>query len=247
VSRFARQVRAEQRLFWRNRGSAFFTFLLPLIFLGFLALVGRDKEVDGRPYADHFVPGMLGVAVVMTTFAGLAITLTIRRERGILKRMRGTPLPPAEYLAALVVSTALVLAVEALVVLLVGRAFLDVEVPRPHELIGLVLLGAACFAGLGIAVTRLVPNAEGSSAVINAIYLPVLVLSGAFYPVDDLPGVFGWISSALPLTHLLTAMQDVVTAGGVRGAHLAGLGVVVGWGLAGALLARRTFRWEPRG
>ena len=244
--RFGRQVRAEQLLYWRNRGAAFFTFLLPIIFLALLGVVGRGKEVDGRPYADYFVPGMLGVAVVMTTFAGLAITLTIRRERGILKRVRGTPLPPGEYLGAFVASTALVLALEGVVVLALGSVAFGVDLPsRWFELIGLIVLGALCFAGLGIAVTPRVPNAEGSSAVVNAIYLPVLVLSGAFYPVDGMPGALRWVSDALPLTHLLRAMEDVFVRDGVSGTHAAGLGVVVAWGLVGALVARRTFRWEP--
>ena len=102
VRRYLRQVSAEQRVYWRNVPSAFFTFFLPILFLVFLGLFGRDRIVDGRPYAVFFVPGMLGMAVVMTTFAGLAITLVIRRERGMLKRVRGTPLPPLVYLGALV-------------------------------------------------------------------------------------------------------------------------------------------------
>jgi ABC-2 type transport system permease protein len=109
-----------------------------------------------------------------------------------------------------------------------------------------VLLGASCFAGLGIAVTRLVPSAEGSSAVVNAIYLPVLIVSGSFYPVEDLPRVLRLVAEALPLSHLLTALQDVFVDGGVRRAHLAGLGILVLWGVLGALLAMRTFRWEPQ-
>ncbi len=247
MSRFGRQLRAEQLLYWRNRGAAFFTFLLPLILLGLLGVIGRDQTVDGRPYADYFVPGMLGVAVVMTTFAGLAITLTIRRERGILKRVRGTPLPPVEYLAALVVSTALVLALEALVVLAVGSLLLGVDVPGAWwQIVALVLLGASCFAGLGIAVTRLVPSAEGSSAVVNAIYLPVLIVSGSFYPVDELPAALRLVAEALPLSHLLAALQDVFVDGGVRRSHLAGLGVLALWGVGGALLAARSFRWEPQ-
>jgi ABC-2 type transport system permease protein len=247
VRRFGRQLRAEQLLYWRNRGAAFFTFLLPLLLLGLLGVIGRDQTVEGRPYADYFVPGMLGVAVVMTTFAGLAITLTIRRERGILKRVRGTPLPAAEYLAALVASTALVLALEAIVVLAVGSLALGVDVPGAWwQVVLLVLLGAWCFAGLGIAVTRLVPSAEGSSAVVNAIYLPVLIVSGSFYPVEDLPRVLRLAAEALPLSHLLTALQDVFVDGGVQRAHLAGLGILVLWGLVGAVLAVRTFRWEPQ-
>jgi ABC-2 type transport system permease protein len=248
VRRYLRQVGAEQRVYWRNVPSAFFTFFLPILFLVFLGLFGRDRIVDGRPYADFFVPGMLGMAVVMTTFAGLAITLVIRRERGMLKRVRGTPLPPIVYLGALVTSTALVLALEALVVLFLGDVAFGVPLPsRWWEIVLLVALGAASFAGIGIAVTRFVPNAEGSSAVVNAMYLPVLFLSGAFFPVHGLPAFLRWFADALPLTHLLDAMRSVFVDGGVGSDDLAGLLVVVLWGVGGAAVALRTFRWEPRG
>jgi ABC-2 type transport system permease protein len=248
VSRFARQVRSEQRLYWRNGPAAFFTFLLPIVFLAFFGILGRDRTVRGEPYAHFFVPGMLGMAVLVTTFAGLAITLTIRRDRGILKRVRGTPLPPAEYLGGLVASTVIVLAIESIVVLVLGRYAFDVPLPgRWWELVGLVVLGAASFAPLGVAATRFVPNAEGSSAVVNAIYLPVLFLSGAFFPVSDMPDFLRWIADALPLTHLLTAMRAVVSHGQLGADDAAGLLVVIAWGAAGAIIALRTFRWEPRG
>jgi ABC-2 type transport system permease protein len=248
VTRLARQLRFEQRVYWRNRSTAFFTFLLPLIFLAVFAVVGRDREVDGRPYADVFIPGMLGLAILVTTFAGLAITLTIRRERGMLKRVRGTPLPPATYMGALVTSNALVLAFETVLVLIVGSTVLEVDLPGTWpELVGLVILGAACFAVLGVAVSPLVPTAEGSSAVVNAIYLPMLLLSGAFFPVDELPPFLEWLAEALPLTHLLDAMRSVLEDGGLSGDDLAGLAVTVGWGLVGLAVAARTFRWTPRG
>jgi ABC-2 type transport system permease protein len=248
MKRFLRQVEAEQRLYWRNLPAAFFTFLLPIIFLAFFGAIGGHHTVNGEPYANFFVPGMLGMAVVVTTFAGLAITLTIRRDRGILKRVRGTPLPTRAYLGGLVCSTIVVLALESLVVLLLGRAAFGVPLPRRwYELVGLVALGAAGFAPLGVAATRVVPNAEGSSAVVNAIYLPVLFLSGAFFPVKDLPRLLQWIADGLPLTHLLSAMRVVMRAGAVSGSDAAGLLVVVAWGVAGSLLAVRCFRWEPRG
>ena len=248
MRRLLRQVRAEQRVYWRNIPTAFFTFFLPLLFLVFLGLFGKDKVVDGHPYAELFVPGMLGTAAVMTTFAGLAITLTIRRDRGMLKRVRGTPLPPATYLGGLVLSTSLVLALESVLVIVVGRFAFDVAMPdRWWELVGLVVLGAVSFAGLGIATTRIVPSAEGSSAVVNAIYVPVLVLSGAFFPVGGMPAPLRLISDALPLSHLLSAMRAEFTAGGLGQPQLLGLLVVVAWGVGGSFLALRSFQWEPRG
>ncbi len=248
MRRFVRQVRAEQRVYWRNGASAIFTFFLPIFFVVVLGLFGRNRKVDGEPYSSFFIPGMLGMAIVMTTFAGLAITLVIRRERGMLKRVRGTPLPPAVYLGALVASTAIVLALETIVVLALGDLAFDVPLPDHwYEVIALVVAGAASFAGLGIAVTRYVPSAEGSSAVVNAIYLPILFASGAFFPVDDLPAVVSVLADALPLTHLLDALRAVFIDGGVGRDELLGLIVVALWGCGGAVLALRTFRWEPRG
>jgi ABC-2 type transport system permease protein len=166
----------------------------------------------------------------------------------MLKRVRGTPLPPIVYLGALVTSTALVLGLEALVVLFLGDVAFGVPLPsRWYEIVLLVGLGAASFAGIGIAVTRFVPNAEGSSAVVNAMYLPVLFLSGAFFPVHGLPAFLQWFADALPLTHLLDAMRSVFVDGGIGSDDLGGLLVVVLWGVGGAVVALRTFRWEPRG
>ena len=180
-----RQLSAEQRVYWRNYGAAFFTFLLPILTLVFVGGLARNATVDGEPYATFFVPGMLAMAVVVTAFAGLSITLVIRRESGILKRIRGTPLPPALYLGALIGSVILVLALEVVLVLVLGSVAFDVPSPvHGPLLVVLCALGAACFAPLGIALSPFVRSAEGSSATVNAIYLPMLFLSGAFFPLD---------------------------------------------------------------
>jgi ABC-2 type transport system permease protein len=243
----AHQVLWEQRLFWRNRQAAFFTFVLPVGLLAFGAL-GRHSDVDGRPYPDFFVPGLIGTAIVFTTFAGMAITLVIRRDTGILKRVRGTPLPPAVYLGALAASMALVLAIEAGIVVGVGSALLGVAAPdSPLELLGLVVLGALAFAALAFAVVPLVPSAEGSSAVISAVYLPLLGLSGAFFPLHRLPAALHELADVLPLSHLLTALRASYAGGGLSGHDLAGLLVTVAWAIAGAAIAVRRFGWEPRG
>ena len=87
----ARQVRYEQRAFWRNRAAAFFTFLLPLIFLLVFATLNRDSLHHGIAFNVFLVPGLLAYGVVMATFTSLALGLTRARESGELKRMRGTP------------------------------------------------------------------------------------------------------------------------------------------------------------
>ena len=102
----------QQRLFWRSRESAFFTFLLPIILLVVLGSVYGNEEIDGVQASSYLVAGMIGFGVVATAYAGLAINTVIRRESGVLKRIRGTPLPPAVYLGAAVLSTLIVIAIE---------------------------------------------------------------------------------------------------------------------------------------
>jgi ABC-2 type transport system permease protein len=143
-----------------------------------------------------------------------------------------------------VTSVVAVLAVESAVVVAIGGVAFGVPSPKDFPLlVALIVLGAACFAAMGIALSRFVPNADGSSAVVNAVYLPMLFLSGAFFPVSKMPEVLRGIAEALPLTRLLEALR-VAYAGGSLSA--AGLGLLALWGLAGAALAARTFSWEPR-
>lgn len=244
---FLHELRNQQRLFWRSRESAFFTFLLPIILLVVLGSVYGDSEIDGQPAAPYLVAGLIGFGVVATAYAGLAINVVIRRESGVLKRVRGTPLPPSTYLAATIVSTLVVIAIEVAIQLLIGRFVIDAG--WPAELGGLVvalLLGAVSFAALGLATTGLVRSAEGSSAVVNAIYLPMVFISGVFFSVSSLPGFLEAIADVLPLTYLLELVRGLFVDGEGLGSQLTAIGVVALWGAAGLAIALRTFRWEPR-
>lgn len=248
LARTGRQVVAEQRLYWRNVSAAVFTFALPIFLLVVFGAVGRNDTIDGVPYADFFVPGMLGTAIIVTTFAGLAITLTVRRDRGILKRVRGTPLPPATYLGSLIASIVLVLLLELIVVVAIGRIAFSVHFPESFPAFALlVVVGAAACSTLGVAVTRVVPTAEGSSAVVNAFYLPVLFLSGAFFPTTSLPTAVAWVASVLPMTHVISSLRRLFEGHALEGGDFAWLAVPIVWGILGAIIAWRSFRWEPTG
>ncbi len=237
----------QQRLFWRSRESAFFTFLLPIILLLILGLVYGDKEIDGVRAAPYLVAGMLGFGVVSTAYAGLAINLVIRRESGVLKRIRGTPLPPAGFLGAVIVSILVVIGIEAFLQVLIGRYVLDAGFPAsPGSLAFALLLGAAAFSALGLATTALVKSSEGSSAIVNAIYLPMVFISGVFFSVNTLPGFLEAIANVLPLTYLLELIRAVYIDGDTLASSWTAIVVVALWGVAGALLALRSFRWEPR-
>ena len=97
------QLAGEQRIFWRNREGAFFVFLFPIVFLLLLGSV-YDGTIDGYRASDLLLVGLLGYGAANTAFAGLAILLVIRRESGLLKRIRATPLPAPTYLTAAVLS-----------------------------------------------------------------------------------------------------------------------------------------------
>jgi ABC-2 type transport system permease protein len=244
---FLREVRTNQRLFWRSREAAFFTFFLPVILLVLLGSVyGDSDDIEGIRASTYLLAGLLGYGVVSTAFASLAISLVIRRESGVLKRIRGTPLPTRVYLAALVASTLVIVALEAVAQLMVGRFVLDAGWPmEPGALVLALTLGSLSFAALGLALTGAIRSAEGSSAVVNAIYLPVTFISGVFFSVESLPRLLEALAGVLPLTYLLELIRDAFVDGQPDPSPEA-LAVLVGWGALGALLAVRMFRWEPR-
>ena len=239
------ELRAQQLLFWRNREAAFFSFLFPILLLVLLGSVYGDQEIEGVRGTTYLVVGLIGYGVAATAFASLAITLVIRREQGLLKRVRGTPLSPATYLAAVIGSTVAVIALQVAAQVLIGRFLLDADWPAAvAPLVAAVALGAAAFAALGLGITGFVRTAEGSSAVVNAVYLPMAFLSGAFFSTEEMPAFLKAISELLPLTYLL----DLIRAAFVQGESFAAsaLAAVVLWGLLGLAVALRMFRWEPR-
>jgi ABC-2 type transport system permease protein len=247
VRLFGHEFRAQQRLFWRSRELAFFTFMLPLILFILLGSVyGKDK-IDGFKGSDYLLAGMLGYGVVATTFAGLAIILVIRRESGVLKRLRATPLPAPTYIAALLASTLVVYAIEAVALIVLGRLLFGTTVPeRVVSLVLALLLGALAFAALGLGLTAAVRSAEGSSAAVNAIYLPMAFISGSFFSPHDFPQFLRAIADVLPLTFFIRLIRDIMLSNEQIWSQPGDVAAVAAWGALGAVVALRAFRWEPR-
>jgi ABC-2 type transport system permease protein len=244
---FVHELRAQQLLFWRNREAAFFSFLFPIILLVLLGSVYGDDEIEGVSGATFLLAGLIGYGVAATAFASLAITLVVRREAGLLKRVRGTPLSPATYLAAVIASMVIVIALQAAAQVLIGRFLLEADWPAsPASFVAVLVIGAASFAALGLAVTTLVRTGEGSSAVVNAIYLPMAFISGAFFSPRDLPRFLEVLSEALPLTFLLRLIRSTFIEGETLTSSPGALSAVLVWGLFGLVVAARMFRWEPR-
>ena len=235
------QFRTEQRLFWRSRELAFFTFLFPIVVF---VLLGSVYDDEGSRY---LLAGMLGYGLVATAFAGLAIVVVIRREQGILKRLRATPLPPWAYFAGILASTAAVYALEAAALVALAKLLFGIPIPRRVlSLLAVLLLGTVTFAALGLAATGLVRSAEGSSAVINAIFLPGTFVSGAFFSPTSFPRFLEIIAAVLPTSHFIQAVRRVVLDGQEIWEQGTAVAVIAAWGVGGALAAVRGFRWEPR-
>jgi ABC-2 type transport system permease protein len=246
---FVHEVKTEQLLFWRNRESAFFTFFLPVIFfLVFGSIYGNSTITKEHLRAAPFLEaGMIGYGVASTAFAGLAITMVIRREGGVLKRIRATPLPPASYLLAVLVSTFIVFLVETALIIAIGRTLFSVRLPdRPFSLLVALVIGSGAFAAMGLGLTGVVRSAEGSSAVVNFVYLPMAIISGTFFTPKEYPGFLRAIADVLPLTYFTKLTRNVM----VRHEHIwaqgSSLAAVLLWGAIGLIAAIRGFRWQPR-
>ena len=240
-------MRAEQLTFWRSREAAIFVFLFPPLLFVLLASVFGDGTENGRPVSSYLVAGLIGYAVANTALGGLAITLVIRREYGILKRLRSTPLPSALYLGTVLLSNMLIVALQAVTVSALGVGLYDADLPvRPLDFVLVLALGAVAFAGLGLAAAALIRSAEAVAAVVNVIVLPMSFLSGSFGETENLPALLEALADVLPLKYLIEIVLATYVDNEPIWDHLGAVLVLVVWGAAGYIVARSRFGWEPR-
>jgi ABC-2 type transport system permease protein len=240
------QLRWELLLFRRNREAAFFIFVFPLLLL---LLLGSfySGDIEGEPAANYLLVGILGYGAANTGFGGLAIVLVIRREYGILKRIRSTPLPGTAYLGCVLGANLLVFALQSLGVVALSVLVYGADVPdRPLSLAVALLVGAAAFTGLGLAAASLIRSAEAAAPVVNVIVLPMAFLSGSFGPTSAYPRFLEVIADILPLRHFIDIVGAVVLDSQPIWSQGGDLLVVAIWGVAGYLVAHRRFGWEPR-
>ena len=243
---FVHELRNQQLLFWRNKESAVFIFVFPPMLFLLLGAV-YDGKIDGVPAVDRLLVGMLGYGCANTALAGLAIMLVVRRESGILKRLRATPLPPATYLTAVLVSTLVVFLLQMAVTVALGLLLYDAQGAESWAaLLPVLVLGAAAFAGMGIGLASLIRSDEGASAVVNLVVLPMAFLSGSFGSTSRYPDFLRAVADVLPLTYLIRLVQAAYLDGESLVHDMGAVAVVVGWGVAGLAVAIRRFGWQPR-
>jgi ABC-2 type transport system permease protein len=240
------QVRYEQLSFWRNPQSAFFTFVFPVVIIVlFGALFGHGAGSSyfyGLPALQYYVPTIAAVSVLGSCYSQLAIVLALRRQNGTLKRVRGTPLPAWAYFLGLLAHCVMVSVIDVALIVGVGRLY-GVPLPGNWAAITLALvLGAASFCALGVAVASLIRNAEAAPAVVQLVLFPLIFVSGTYFPIHS--EVLNRIAGALPVRPFNQALLGPFAHH--TGPDWKSLGVLLAWGAVGALVAIRRFRWDPR-
>jgi ABC-2 type transport system permease protein len=245
------QFRYDQKAFWRNPASVFFTVMFPVIVFLILAVVFNGETIDVRGGVEattYYVPAIMSLSIISATMQTLAMTLVIAREDGRLKRGRGTPMPPWVFIAGRVGNSIVVALMMLVLLAAIGGLLYGVSVPwerLPAILLALVV-GAASFCCLGIALTAAIPSQDAAAAIVNALLLPLYFLSGVFIPEDQLPNGVITFADLFPVRHFFDAFFDAYVPAGGPAVSWDNLAVVALWGIAGLLLAIKFFRWTPR-
>jgi ABC-2 type transport system permease protein len=232
----------------------FFTLILPLVMLVLFNALFGDGEVRTDagvwPVRQFYTGGLAAYTAVSATYSNLANMVPIRRDEGVLKRWRSTPLPTWAYLAGFVLSAVVIAIVGALVMLTMGVVLYDLSIDWSKMPAAAVtfLVGVAAFAAMGMAIAAMIKTASSASAVANATILPLAFISDVFIASDNSNSFLTTVADFFPLKPFVNAFQDcfnpLVEAPGFDGSAL---GFVAAWGVLATFVAIKKFRWEPSG
>lgn len=250
MSALLSQTYWEQKSYWRNPAAAAFTFAFPLLFLVIFTAINGNETIHlnggNVKFAQFYVPAILAFGLISATYTNLAFIVSRRRDTGILKRVRGTPLRPIVYLGAMGVSAIIVSLILSALVIALGLFVYGITFPGRY--LGLVVttaLGALCFGSLGVAVSTFVPNQDAAPAIVNFVLLPLLFISGTFGKIED-GSTLAKIANVFPIRHLnqqmLAVFNPFASGTGIVATHSA---MLIGWGLLGLVVSLDRFRWEP--
>jgi ABC-2 type transport system permease protein len=250
VKLVARQVRYEQLSFWLNPIGAVFTVGFSVVFL---ILLGASAGNSRVPFygnireVQYYVPGFAAYGVMAACFNILAITLVNRREMGLLKRLRLSPLPTWTLLTAIVLSSMVIAAVEVVILLAVGRLGFSVHFPgNVGAFVIAIVVGMLSFSALGVGMSTLIPNQDAAGPIVSIIFFVLLFLSGLWFPLKPHSGL-AQFSSYFPVHHFISAVfAPFDTQKGASPWAWHDLLIVAIWGLAGAIVAVRRWQWSPR-
>ena len=244
----ARQVRFEQLSFWLNPIGAALTIGFSVVFVVIFLSTSGHSTVSFLAHINlgqYYLPAFATYGVMAACFNILAITLVNRREVGLLKRLRLSPLPTWMLLAAIFISSMIVATIQIVLVLLVG--WVGYGVSGPHDILGFVLVlvvGMLSFTALGVGISTLVPNADAAGPIVSLVFFILIALSGLYFPVKPGSGL-ATFTNFFPIRHLITASVDTFNA--IPGTSIWNdLLVIAIWGAVGTFVAIRRWDWSPR-
>lgn len=246
----ARQVLYQCLLMVRSLSGPFFTFVIPLMLLFVLSLVYGNNVMPTRPirFPQFYTPSMVVFSVANACYVNLINGATIACQQGILKRIRGTPLPGWAYLLGRAGSTGVVAGLSATAVVIVGETLFDAQLAwstLPGSIV-MVVIGVLTFSMLALAMTRLVTSTDSALPVAYGTFLPVAFVSDVFFPSDSSPAWLRDAAQALPLRPMARTLEaNMLTGARGLGFRWPELGIVAAWACGAAIAVGLTFRWEP--
>jgi ABC-2 type transport system permease protein len=212
------------------------------------AITPRSSSVDSSDldYVDFLVPGIVAIAIMTSSVIGLATILVDWRTRGILRRLKLTPMPLAEFFVSRIAASLCLTLLQVAVLLAFGRIAFGVHISSAAwASVPVAIAGALAFLSLGLLIGSAVATPETADATSNAITFPMMFLSGTFFPVAALPAWLGEFARVLPLYYLANGLRDTAVRG-LSITHVAGdIGVLLAATAVLAAISLRTFRWEP--
>jgi ABC-2 type transport system permease protein len=252
LSLLATWTRVRLLIWLRTPRAAFFTFVFPLLLLVLLNSVNGGADLTSTTtgekvsFATYFTPSIGVFALITGCYTGIIFAVTTARDRGIIKRVVGTPLPPPVFLAAWACSAIITGLLSVLLLVVVGIVAFDVSIaPRliPAAVVA-VLLGGLCMSSLGLAVASFIRKAESAPAISNITMFPLIFLSGVFFPIGEAPQWIQDVANVFPVAHLVDAFtgcfDPATTGSGFTGDYWS----LVVWTAIGLFVASRRFRVE---
>jgi ABC-2 type transport system permease protein len=245
----------ETREFFRQRESVVFTLLFPVILLLFFTQIVSYPIQGGLTFSQYFVPGVLAVGLFGASFQTLAIQISIEREKGILKRLEGTPMPPSAYFIGKIIMIFAVVILETVVLLGVSAALGKVKLPSDGgkylTWLWVTVLGVAAGSVLGMAFSSIARSGKAAPAVVTPVALVLQFISGVFFVFTQAPGWLQTAASIFPLRWIAQGYRSVFLPDSYaqqEAAHSWEHGrtalILAAWAVGGLLLTIRTFRWR---
>ena len=243
--------------FSRQKEAVVFTIFFPVILLAIFGSVFKDTIAPGVTFSQYFVAGMIASGLVNTGFQNIAINIPLERDMGAIKRLRGTPLPITSYFIGKAISVFVSMAVQVLILLIIGAAFFGLNMPtEPSKWLTftwLLVLGTASSTALGVAFSSVPKNGRGAAAIVSPVVIILQFFSGVFFVFTQLPGWMQQVAAIFPLKWLTQGMRSVFLPDSFAAQEVAQSWesgrtaiILLIWLIAGLFLAVKTFRWETK-